>query len=169
MKKFLIAIIGLNLLIVGWVVAKTDASQLQNQLIKIKCSAIKIQVDKTKLNDSLVRVNYGQMYESTIIKLMVPVNTRLIANRYNKTSALVEKSDLFEQKVELFKRQYQTYQEEIDQLSQMDCQKSTAKYYQQLVLVRQSRAKLKQSVAELEKLLVDYKSKYQEIIDEQVK
>ncbi len=169
-KTLLLAIIGLNLLLVGSVWADQISEQnksLQKQLIKIKCSSIKIQIDKVKKNDKLNRVNYGQSYESILNNLMTPVNTRLVANRYGeKTDILVKKSHQFEQEVIRFRELYKQYDTHINQLSNTSCQKNAEKFLDKLVKTQAKRKQLKKQTQVLEKLFNQYRQSFEEVTNE---
>ncbi len=174
MKKLLTAtILVLNLVLVTKVWADQASEQtesLQKQLIKIKCSNIKTQIQKINLNDSLTRVNYGQMYESIITDLMVPVNTRLIVNRYSdKTDLLVKQTSKFEKSVIEFRQDYNDYQSQMEKLTKTDCQQSTDQFYDYLVEAQQKRAKIHQKTEQLEQQYQAYQALFKEIANEQAK
>lgn len=169
MKRFLIAaVIGLNLLLVGTVLAdqNLETDRIKKQLIKIKCSRIKIQVEKVRHNDSLTRVNYGQAYESIIKGVMVPINARLITNRFgDKTDLLVKYSNQFSDQLDDFRKEYNDYQKQIDKLARIDCQQATDDFYCQLILTQDKRAQINQKVADLKKQYQLYQQTFQEVTD----
>ncbi len=175
MKKLslIIGIVIINLAFFGSVFADNidenaakQAEDLQKQLIKIKCSKIKFQIDKTKVNDRLTRVNYGQSYESILNNYMTPINLRLVENRYHKTDLLVKETHNFENNLNQFRSKYKKYYKKIDKLSNINCQENTDEFYKTLKEVQTSRKNVKQEIIELEDSFDNYQKTFQEIINE---
>ena len=136
--------------------ALSEAEQQRLDLIRSSCSSIKLQLYKTQKSDSKTRVRIGAYYETISTKMMMNLNLRLVKNNIAATSLATEQSD-FSVKSEEFKRDFIKYSQELEGLIAIDCAKRPEDFSKKLDKVRKKRARLSQSVDELNVLIDEHR------------
>lgn len=156
-------------MVLGWLllilpVQPVSARQDRLETVRANCGLIKLRLKQVKLDDSLTRVNYGQTYESLIKNVLTPVNTRLVANRYD-ASALITLTTNFNNDLSLFRSRYQEYKNQMNELVNFDCANYPAEFYQKLESARVLRRELQSIVVKLNDQTVAYQQAVARLVD----
>lgn len=128
----------------------TAVSRLQAQ-----CDTIQSTLRRLHTNDSLLRVNIGQSYNSISARLMARLNSRLALNRIESTE-FVEISGRFDQERTAFSMNYREYEAALSSLLKIDCKSKASEFYAGLLAARDARTKLSISVRSMNDSLRDY-------------
>lgn len=131
-------------------VSALDASQ--SKAISSNCSAIKQSLNQLQKVDSKTRTYLGTTYETIANRFITPLNLRLVRNNRPTLSAI--QSDFFAEQTK-FRDGYTNYMRELENLIAIDCQNESDKFYTQLKLVRDYRAKVRLATEELNQLTQD--------------
>ena len=124
----------------------------QELAISDHCEEIRDALKKVQKNDARVRVFLGGRYETILTKFVVPLNMRLVENNLSDVD-LVENQNEFADAKTVFASDYIGYQQALEELVDMDCKKEPGKFYEQLVMVRQKRKTIRQSVMRIRSLI----------------
>lgn len=124
-------------------------SQEETTSISSNCPTIKQSLLQLQKVDSRTRTYLGTTYETIANKFIIPLNLRLVRNNLPTFS---EVQAGFSSEQTKFRDSYTEYMREMESLIAIDCQTEPAKFYDQLKIVRERRAKVKSSSEELKKL-----------------
>lgn len=143
------SIVGISLLQLP-VSAAEESSLTEVQIGKIRsqCSEIQTSLSQVHVNDALLRVNRGQLYELISTKLMAQLNSRIALNRLDSTK-LVAAATTYERHLKEFRTNYQLYEEALSANIKIDCSKQPISFYDQLILVRAKRSDVVKSTKDL--------------------
>ena len=125
--------------------------------IKANCPSAKNIVAQLQTSDALLRVNRGQLYEYMTTKLMGKFNTRVENNHLNARS-LVAVKDYYDNLLESFRSDYQSYAEKLNAIINIDCDQSPAEFYSAITLAREKRQRVHNDVIRLHQNIGEYKS-----------
>lgn len=153
-------------LLAGWVVLADSASSADSpspvDLLPSRCISIKAKLEHIYINETPIRINYGQAYEDLLNKVITPANTRLVANGY-AGGEIVNLSAEFSQDLERFRLAYQKYQQQLKLVKQLDCRNQPEKFYQQLVKLREERQQINQKIVDLNSELERYLREFNQL------
>ncbi len=162
MKRVIYSIIGVAV-VAGALVAPRVLAQEMMLLtgdtpvdrLQARCDTIQTTLRRLHTNDSLLRVNTGQMYNSISVQLMAQLNSRLALNRIDSTR-FVEISGRFDQERSTFSSSYSQYETALSALIRIDCKTRPTEFYAGLLTARDARLRLSTSVEALNDSLRDY-------------
>lgn len=126
--------------------------------VSSNCSTIKQTLTQLQKVDSRTRTYLGTTYETIVNKFITPLNLRLVRN--NRPTLSDIQSDFSNEQLK-FRENYTNYMREMESLVAMDCQAEPERFYEQLVKVRERRAKVRISVESLKKLT---EKQYQSVV-----
>lgn len=127
--------------------------------IRDVCSTAQSNLNRLHASDALLRVNQGQALLAISSRLMTPLNSRIAINQLdggNMTSI----TSSYVTKFDAFSNDYRQYEEAMSKAMQIDCTKQPAAFYTAVVDARAKRAIVHDRMAELRKLLTDYRSEF---------
>ncbi|MDR0591071.1 MAG: hypothetical protein LBG75_00670 [Candidatus Nomurabacteria bacterium] len=153
----LIAIVVVACLLVVQVSANDGTSDKRKESISYGCSTIKLRLKQLQSDDASVRVVLGQNYENMLTKLMDAMNNRLASNRVS-SGELPGITVEFSKNLEYFRKNYISYDQKIDDLRKMNCEKDPSQFYEQLEKARKLRGELRFNYDKLNELIGDYSS-----------
>ena len=130
-------------------------SEVQSEAITEKCDVIRDNLRKVQKEDAKVRVYLGGYYDAILTKFITPLNVRLVENNLS-SAGLVENQNDFAETKTLFANDFVKYQQELEELVGMDCEKEPEKFYDKLVIVRQKRKIMAQDVLKMRSLISEH-------------
>lgn len=150
----LIKVIGIGLIFsicVSYSIATSASalSQDETKAITSNCSTIKQSLGQLQKIDSRTRTYLGTTYEAIANRFITPLNLRLVRNSLPTFSEIQSSFSMEQAK---FRDSYTNYMREMETLITIDCQTEPERFYDQLVVVRERRKKVKLAVEELKKL-----------------
>lgn len=160
----LIAVVGMRFYRVTAAVSAQVPPRLVEQ-VRASCPQLKIRLQQLGVQDALNRVNYGQAYESLSLNVIVPTNTRLVANGLNPVE-LISLSDDYDKALTKFRQAYVLYEEKLTELKDSDCRQQPELFYQKLVKIRMLRHDLNGYSGHLRQLVEAYQLKFKELMNE---
>lgn len=166
MKKFLIGcalVLVLVMIGTGWAMAEVAPADPQTLAsVKANCNQIKTRLRQLRVNDALLRVNYGQVYESISANVIAPVNTRLITNGLKPVELIAISSD-YDKNLAQFRKTYLSYEEKLSDLLSQDCNTHPAEFYRVLNEVRNLRQRSGELLRQVDGLAHQYQNKLWEL------
>lgn len=129
------------------------------------CQQVKTRLKEIKVRDAVDRVNYGQNYESLKNNVMLPTNTRLVANQY-KPVELLSITDEYEKTLNQFRHDYIIYEEKMSEVLELQCQQGSDSLMGRIEQLRQLRQPLNSQLKRLNQLAVNYQTKFKEFYHE---
>lgn len=165
--KRLFLFIGFSLIVLGLVQVPVGAEESDSitdvQMVKIRsqCTDLQSTLNRVHVNDALLRVNRGQLYELLSTKLMARLNSRIALNRLDSTK-LVAASTVYEQYLREFRANYQAYEEALSGTIKTNCVNQPVGFYDQLRDVRAKRLEVFKSTEKLESSIQAYKDAFDE-------
>lgn len=138
--------------------AKSEISKEEMSAIVNNCSTIKQSLSQLQKADSKTRTYLGTTYETIAGKFITPLNLRLVRN--NRPTLSEIQSDFSAEQTK-FRDSYTEYMREMETLTAINCQTEPEKFYNQLVAVRERRAKVRLAVEELNQLTT---AQYQAVV-----
>lgn len=132
--------------------------------ITMDCLDVKFKLSKVHETDGLNRVNLGQLYEAMSTKLMGPLNSRIVNNHLDG-SALVKNAAEYQLTLTKFKNDYQTYEEQMNDLIKSDCTSQKMVFYRNLENVQRLRTYVHNDILQLNRLIKTYKNDFQSFYD----
>lgn len=165
MRIFLSGIIvGLSLAI-SHSVAAVEQVELEPQKladIKANCVGMQVVLQKIQYNDAANRVNRGQAYESLVNRMMIPMNGRTAVNGLSSSTAtLAGITTRYQQKLNKFKSNYESYDNSLTAALRVKCQQKPADFYRYITEARKHRTDISNDIVELNQLIEEY---YQAIV-----
>ena len=136
-------------------------SDTKRRSIVENCSTIRTSLSQLHTNDSLPRVNRGQIYASLSSDFMAKLNSRIALNRLD-ASDLVSVTTQYESHHADFRVAYQEYSDELLALMRIRCDERPDAFYAKLLEVRQKRTTLHQSVKQLNGDIAEYTTAFSE-------
>lgn len=128
---------------------------VQEEVIAKKCDVIRDNLKKVQKEDAKVRVYLGGYYDVILMRFITPLNVRLVENNLS-SAGLVENQNDFAGTKTLFANDFVKYQQELEELVGMDCEKEPEKFYDKLVIVRQKRKIMAQDVLKMRSLISEH-------------
>lgn len=130
-------------------------SETQSEVIVEKCDVTRDNLRKIQKEDAKVRVYLGGYYDAILTRFITPLNVRLVENNLS-SAGLVENQNDFAGTKTLFANDFVKYQQELEELVGMDCEKEPEKFYDKLVIVRQKRKIMAQDVLKMRSLISEH-------------
>ena len=156
MKKA-IAII-LALVLATGLTARPVAAAPSEEVIRASCQAAQSVLNQIEKTDAALRINRGRVY-SEVLDLFYAMNARLASNKVSAPKLVSITSD-FDQRLTDFRDNYNDYDDELNKLIELQCQKKPTDFYSQLDSVRQLRDQLNNDIQQLDQLIDDYESEF---------
>lgn len=124
--------------------------------IRQRCVTTQSELALLHSNDTLLRVNQGQRYESLMSRLMSPMNSRLVLNRYD-AEGFVRITNQYEKKLTTFRSNWVAYEKRLQQTFSSNCRDDPEKFYNDIQTVRSLRKTLRQNVVDLNNSITSYR------------
>lgn len=145
-------------------IVRADSSEMDDahiHRIQANCLIAQATLNRVHESDALLRVNRGQLYESISTKLMAALNSRIALNRRDdsKLSAITA---TYEQDLNTFRSNYQTYEEQLSAAMKIDCTKQPVAFYDAVALARTERNTVHESILTLNTEIKEYSSAFDE-------
>ena len=134
----------------------------QISLIRANCSSVQASMMRLHANDALARVHLGQGYETISARLMTPMNSRVVIEKY-EGSALIRTAADFNLRLDQFRNEYQRYDQTITKVIQMKCENDPEGFYSSIEQARVYRAQVRESVVSLGDLITQYRAQVDEL------
>jgi hypothetical protein len=129
------------------------------------CDNIKLRIKQLQSNDASTRVTLGQNYESMLTKLMDAMNARLTANRIDG-GELPTIAASFSKNLGYFRKNYTSYDQNVDDLQKIDCAQQPKEFYKQLVKTRELRDEVRYNYTKLNELIESYRVEFDRVWQE---
>ena len=139
------------------------ASSDQLATISSNCRQIQSTLQQLSFNDTLARVNQGQLYEEISTDLMAPMNSRIALNHYDGSNLLTTAATYANQ-IDIFRQSYSAYANALQTVLSNNC-KDANKFYTQLMTARQARMELSQTVSDMNESITKYRSQFGDFSD----
>ena len=139
----------------------TDA---QINRIRTNCVAVKNTLTQLHVNDALLRVNRGQLYESIATKLMSSFNGRVSSNNLD-ASGLVTITNGYSSTLNTFRLDYQGYEQQLSAALKIDCNKEPVAFYDSVASARSKRTQVHNDVVTLNQSIDDYQTAFTTFAD----
>ncbi|TAL14100.1 hypothetical protein EPN95_03785 [Patescibacteria group bacterium] len=138
-------------------VSADDSTMTDAQIVRIKASCINVKnsLGQLRVNDALLRVNRGQVYESMTSKLMTPFNSRVDSNNLNSKD-LVSITNNYNTAFATFSTDYQAYAEQLSTALDINCQNEPVGFYDAVANARTKRSQVHADVLVLHQYIDDY-------------
>jgi hypothetical protein len=157
--------------IVGYRVANAETKKMsssESSFVVSNCSSIINKVNQLHVSDALMRVNRGQLYETTLTKLMTSFDKRLQNNNIDST-VTSQITSTFSTQLDQFRRDYILYEEQISNAIKLGCTNDTQSFVDSLDKARQLRAVVYLDVQSLnstiDTYIVSFKSVKQSLLE----
>jgi len=125
-----------------------EATVSQTQQIRNNCITLKNTLNQLHISDALLRVNMGQRYELMSTKLMDRFNSRVSSNNL-KVDQLATASVNYRSTLDVFRLDYQSYEENMTTTIKIDCQSDPSAFYNSLLSTRNRRMQVYTDVKKL--------------------
>ena len=142
------------------------AAAPSDEVIKANCQAVQSVLSQIEKTDAALRINRGRVYNE-IMDLFYAMNARLASNKISAANLVTITSD-FDSELTHFRSDYNTYDDELNELISMQCQEKPADFYNQLEEVRSLRDNLDQRTSRLDSLLDDYWAEFNDNVRGQI-
>lgn len=149
-----------GILLAGTTFAADVITDTQITSIRNQCGELKATLTRLRQNDTLLRINRGQLYRAIADKLMTPLNKRIASNNLDD-STLVPITATFNDTYQKFYNDYKIYDLALDDVLTTDCQTQPTQFYSALQDAREKRITLGETSQELTDLAVKYKKAVQ--------
>ena len=162
MPRLLIALL-LTVSLVGMVgvnevfAQSTSLTDKQLQQIKDNCLSAKNTLNQLHASDALLRVNRGQLYEAINTKLMNNFNTRVTSNGED-AQGLILVTTSYKTMLETFRRDYQSYEQQLSAAIKVDCATKPAEFYNTVEAARSLRTTVHTDIVRLNQYIDDYRA-----------
>lgn len=163
----LVLLLPVSLLVIGiaivWSAAMTQAqspsplTDAQRQQIIENCVPAKSTLTQLHASDALLRVNRGQLYESTASKFMDRFNDRLGSNSLDN-KAMTTVTGSYRTQLTTFRSDYIEYERKLSAALAVDCTTKPVEFYSIVEEARTLRKKVHNDVNKLHQLIDDYRS-----------
>lgn len=144
--------------------SSSPMSQEHVERIRSNCLEAQATLSRIHASDGLLRVNRGQLYESTLTKLMAPFNGRVSANRYDSTG-IVTITTNYERELNQFRSSYISYEESLSSILTMNCTEQPVAFYDAIVDARAKREIVHARTKTLESMLVSYRTSFESLVE----
>lgn len=132
--------------------ASEKLTEKKERAIIKNCDAITISLRAIQKTDSSSRVYLGSFYDAFLKNFLIPLNVRLLKDN-NQNSNLTEIQSKFSELRTKFSSDFIDYSKSMDNLLNVNCEKSPADFYTKLKIVQVDRAKIDVSVEEMNNLI----------------
>lgn len=133
----------------------TTLNSMQSSNVIANCTSIKNRLDQLHVNDALLRVNRGQLYETILSKLMLQFNKRAQSNNLDITS-LNSTAEKFSNQLENFRKDYRLYEQQLDETIKTGCSNGAQNFVDSIENARQSRKKVYEDIRLLNTTIDEY-------------
>ena len=162
MKRFLVVF---SILVVSFVGLPCFAiTEAQEDAISDHCMEIREQLKNVQKNDARARVHLGGRYETILSRFIMPLNVRLVENNLSNAE-LVENQNKFAETKMTFNNDYISYQQELEELVDMNCREEPKDFYEKLVKVRKKRKVMEQDTLRMRNLISGHLNLVKELED----
>ncbi|MDR2063249.1 MAG: hypothetical protein LBQ02_00450 [Candidatus Nomurabacteria bacterium] len=148
MRKIFIVVIFTTLSVIGYSSMGLALEGEKTAVIIGRCNEIKKNIKKLQVADANTRVALGREYENILTKLMTNMNSRLAQN-HSSAGNLLETAAGFSNKLDLFRELYRNYDQKIETLLTINCEKDPAEFYETLEESRTKRSQVQAAHVEL--------------------
>lgn len=164
MKK--VSIVAVACLLSIGLMVRPVAAAPSDDVIRANCQAVQSVLSQIEKTDAALRINRGRVYNE-ILDLFYAMNARLAANKISAASLVTITSD-FDSELTHFRSDYNSYDDELNDLISMKCQEQPADFYEQLNKVRELRAGLADRTDRLDGLLDSYWTEFNDNVRGQI-
>jgi len=142
------------------VYAQGALSEAHVERIRQNCVSAQTTLLRIHTNDTLLRVNRGQLYELISTKLMAPLNSRIALGRFEGLQLAATTID-YDRQREIFTADYLQYDDAMTRAIKINCTERPSEFYETLQLARERRYKLHEDTKALTVLLESYKGEFE--------
>ena len=129
--------------------------------VRSRCVTVQSLLSRLRANDGLRRVNLGQQYETISARLMAPLNSRIALNKLDGVE-LTKTTVAYNEQLDVFRERYRIYEQDITTVIDMKCQDQPVSFYDAVLNAREERMKVKQATDQLNALLAQYNTQFEE-------
>ncbi len=148
-------LIAMAVMILPTTVVIAQTSSEYADMVATRCETVKQLVDRQRRNDLVARINKGRAYQ-TIIDQQNAFSLRLRNNKVTP-DAFDRKIAEVQNGVNRFRAAYNTYDDSLDKLLDVDCKVKPQEFIQQLDLARSQRVVIGDEVAAINTSLASYR------------
>lgn len=164
MYKVFVGLIALVLTLTGPAVYAVNDSALllsDDQISQVRANCVSSQATLTRIheNDGLMRVNLGQQYEGISTRLMTPLNGRIALNKLDGIE-LAKTTVAYNKEIDTFRNLYQDYEQTVTTALQMNCRNQPVGFYDSVMLARDKRQMVHESVIKLQEYVKQYRAQF---------
>ena len=166
MKRVLLLIVTSCFALAGIVSASAVQAEGQPpsdeiiQQVAHNCQSIRNSLTQIHLRDGVFRVSRAQSYEFMSMRLMAPLNSRLLLNKVD-ASALVRITAQYDTLLNQFRSHYVAYDEQLAATIAIDCKQRPTEFYEALTKARELREEVHRNTLDLNQ----YVSQYRKSVD----
>lgn len=126
------------------------------------CASVQSTLTRIHSNDALSRVHLGQEYETISTKFMAPMNSRVALTKLNSVPLAKTTVD-FNAKLDMFRSQYQQYEQMLLRAIQMKCSNQPMAFYTAIVSAQSYRTQVRTTVVAMGILASQYSSQVSDL------
>lgn len=130
-------------------------SENQKNAILDHCEAMRDDLKNVQKADSRARVYLGGFYETILVDFITPLNVRLVENNMSSAELVENQNKLADAKT-LFAGDFIAYQQNLEELILVDCEKEPENFYNKLDKTRQKRKIVEQDVLKMRNLISEH-------------
>lgn len=127
----------------------------ESAYISSSCTPIMNKINQLHVSDALMRVNRGQLYETTLTKLMISFDKRLQNNNVD-SSVTSQITSSFSSQLDTFRKDYISYEEQLSSTIKVGCSSDPQSFVDNLEKSRQLRAIVYADVQKLNMYIDNY-------------
>lgn len=139
--------------------AENIITDRQRETIRTNCTDLQATLNRVHQNDTLLRINRGNLYRTVSEKLMVPLNQRIAANQLDGGELSKIVADYNEQYLE-FTTVYKDYETKISAAMKVDCTKQPTSFYDNVIIAHEGRRELYRANAGVVALAEEFQAEY---------
>lgn len=130
-------------------------SKNREKMIEQNCSNMRHSLKDLQKSDVRNRIYLGTNYETLMKKFILPLNLRLVEESRPESELVEAQAKLQDLRVK-FMSQFTNYSQHLEELLGVNCQNEPLNFDRKLNETRKERLVLKETVAQIEKILEDY-------------
>ena len=136
----------------------------QRDAIYDHCATIQEGLKSVQRTDARARVYLGSYYEKVLTKFITQLNLRLVENNISD-AGLIENQAATAAAREKFNEDFVEYQKGLEGLIATDCKAEPERFYEELLVVREKRAAVKNDAAKVKKRILEHVSLVRKMLE----
>ena len=134
----------------------SDLSADTLQMVQARCSNSQFALQQIEKRDAVSRINRGRDYDQ-MLRQVSAFNSRLAYNKISTPDLLQITSDI-QGAVDVFRANYDTYDNDLSDAVKIDCKQKPADYYNTIIKAREDRGAVGDQVDKINDLMNQYRS-----------